>query len=348
MNYRNVVIIGGGAWGTALAINLSRNSNVVLVVRSAAEAAKIQRSRENVRYLPGTQMPEGIRVTDDLNKAMLRAEIVLVATPVIAFESVVTAVAEIRRDLPVIWGCKGICPDSGEPLSIMAESILGRDSCFGVVSGPCFASGLAEQHPTAMAVATNSNKLATLAIARGLSNRFLRLYANSDLVGVQICGAIKNIYAIAAGVIDSSGWSENTRAAMLTRAVSETRLYLKKHTSKRSTLMGLSGVGDLYLTCGSRLSRNYQVGMGLATGRPLADVLAGLGHVAEGVAATRLIHQRASLLGVEMPIVEAVRQILDGEKTPQECAAVLMAREVTYEKKKPLCRPEAAKQQPAA
>jgi glycerol-3-phosphate dehydrogenase (NAD(P)+) len=256
MNYRNVVIIGGGAWGTAMAINLSRKSNIVLVVRSAAEAEKIQRSRENVRYLPGMQMPAGIRVTADLNEALLQAQIVIVATPVSGFESVVTAVAEIRRDLPVIWGCKGICPHSGEPLSVMAESILGRDSCFGVVSGPCFASGLAEQHPTALVVATNSDKLATLSIARGLSHDFLRVYANSDLVGVQICGAVKNIYAIAAGVIDGSGWSENTRAAMLTRAVAETRLYLKKHQSKRSTLMGLSGFGDLYLTCGSRRSRN--------------------------------------------------------------------------------------------
>jgi glycerol-3-phosphate dehydrogenase (NAD(P)+) len=150
---------------------------------------------------------------------------------------------------------------------------------------------------------------------------------------VQVCGAIKNVYAIAAGVIDGCGWSENTRAAMLTRAVAEAGLYLKKHKGKRSTLMGLSGFGDLYLTCSSRMSRNYQVGLSLAANIPLSQAVARLGHVAEGVATTRLIHQRASLLGVEMPIVAAVHQILDGGKTPQECAAILMARNITYEKR---------------
>jgi glycerol-3-phosphate dehydrogenase (NAD(P)+) len=333
MTCRNILIIGGGAWGTALAINLSRKLNVVLVVRSPKDAARIEKFRENTTYLPGVTIPPGVRVTSDLEPAMMWAQLVLIATPVSSFERVLGQIAKIRSDLPIIWGCKGICPKSGEPLSVMAESLLGPNACYGVLSGPCFASGLAALHPTAVVVATNSGKALTLGIARTLSNSHLRVYANSDLVGVQVCGAIKNVYAIAAGVIDGCGWSENTRAAMLTRAVAEAGLYLKKHKGKRSTLMGLSGFGDLYLTCSSRMSRNYQVGLSLAANIPLSQAVARLGHVAEGVATTRLIHQRASLLGVEMPIVAAVHQILDGGKTPQECAAILMARNITYEKR---------------
>lgn len=333
MNTRSIVIIGGGAWGTALAINLAQRTNVVLVIRSEREAARVELTRENERYLPGMRIPAAVKVTADLEGALLSARLILIATPVSAFESILTSVAAIRRDLPVIWGCKGICPKTGEPLSVLAESILGSDACFGVVSGPCFASGLAELHPTAISIATNSGKATTLELARSLSNSHLRVYSNSDLVGVQICGAIKNVYAIAAGIIDGCGWNENTRAAMLTRAVAEAKRYLKKHDGKRSTLMGLSGFGDLYLTCCSRLSRNYQVGMALAAKMPLEDAVKRLGHVAEGVVATRLIHKRALLLGVEMPIVAAVNLILDGGKTPLECASILMNRDITHEKK---------------
>ena len=334
MTYRNVVIIGGGAWGTALAISLSQNLSVTLVIRSPQEVEDIREKKENSRYLPGIRVPDSVCITSDLASVIPGADLVLIAAPVSAFESVVSAVAAIRKDIPVIWGCKGFCSVTGEPLSLLAEKILGKDACFGVLSGPSFASGLAEQHPTAVVVATNSDKEKTLAIARALSNRCLRVYANSDLIGVQICGAIKNVYANAAGIIDGSGWGENTRAAMLTRAVAEAKLYLKKHGSKRSTLMGLSGFGDLYLTCSSRLSRNYQIGMALASNVPLADALEKIGHVVEGVSVTHLIRQRASVLDIEMPIVAAVSEVINGNKTPHECVTMLMARDIKHEKRK--------------
>ena len=151
---------------------------------------------------------------------------------------------------------------------------------------------------------------------------------------MQICGAIKNVYAIAAGIIDGCGWGVNTRAAMMTRAIAETKTFLKAHKAKRSTLMGLSGFGDLFLTCSSRQSRNYQVGMGLASGTPLGTVLENLGHVAEGVQTARLICRRADALGIEMPLIHAVNEILDGVRSPRECAVALMARGIKHEKSK--------------
>ena len=333
MRIEKIAIIGGGAMGTALAINFSKKLKVSLVVRSAEVADEIRRTRVNSRYLPGVAIPETVRVLSCLEDALKDADLVLVATPADAFESVLGSLAGMRRDLPLIWGCKGFSPATGEPLSTVAAAVLGPDACFGVFSGPGFAQGLAANDPTAVVVATNSGNDVTLAIAEALSNETLRVYANPDLVGVQICGAIKNVYAIAAGVIDGCGWGENTRAAMMTRAVAEAKQYLALHSSDESTLMGLSGFGDLYLTCGSRLSRNYQVGMGLASGDSLQDVLGKLGHVAEGVNTTRLIRMRAAALGVEMPIVAAVDDILNGRQTPRECAAALMGRDIKYEKR---------------
>jgi glycerol-3-phosphate dehydrogenase (NAD(P)+) len=210
--------------------------------------------------------------------------------------------------------------------------LLGSKACFGVLSGPSFAQSLADNDPTAVVVSANKDHQTVLRIAAGLSNKTLRVYANSDLVGVQICGAIKNVYAIAAGVIDGCGWRENTRAAMITRAVAEAKRYLKAHRAKRSTLMGLSGFGDIYLTCGSRSSRNYQVGMALAAGKSLSEALSSIGHVAEGTNTARLMLKRAEILGVEMPLIRAVNDILDGSKTPHECAAALMSRETRHEK----------------
>ena len=217
---------------------------------------------------------------------------------------------------------------------MIAAELLAEDTIYGVVSGPSFAEGLALGDPTALVVATNSGREETLALAEALSNDSLRVYANSDLVGVQICGAIKNVYAIAAGIIDGCGWGVNTRAAMMTRSIAEAKIFLKAHMAKRSTLMGLSGFGDFYLTCGSRQSRNYQVGIALASGTPLAAVLENLGHVAEGVQTARLICHRAETLGIEMPIARAVNEILDGLKSPRDCAAALMARDIKHEKPK--------------
>ena len=332
MSFRNIAIIGSGAMGTALAINLSKKSAVSLLFRSAQDADEIRESRINKRYLPEASLPSEVHISADRAAALEVADLVLIASPVSAFAEVLKSVAGLRREVPIIWSCKGLCPLSGEPLSVLAEKMLGSKACFGVFSGPSFAASLAANEPTAVVVATNRKHHTVLKIASGLSNESLRVYANSDLIGVQICGAIKNVYAIAAGVIDGCGWRENTRAAMITRAVAEAKCYLEAHDSKRSTLMGLSGFGDIYLTCGSRSSRNYQVGMALAAGKTLAEALSSIGHVAEGTNTARLILKRAKVLGLDMPLVQAVNDVLDGSKTPHECVAALMTREIRHEK----------------
>lgn len=327
MPFRNITIVGGGAMGTALAVNLAKKLEVRFVVRS--RAAEIAKSRENPRYLPGRRLPDNVTVVDDLELA--EEGPVLLAIPTSAFESVLEAVAPHLGARPLLWACKGFAPGSGELLSETAARRLGPEACYGVLSGPSFAEGLVTNDPTAVVVATNAGPKTTLEIAEGLSNASLRVYANSDLAGVQICGAIKNVYAIASGVIDGCGWGENTRAAMVTRAIAEVKRFLDRHACDPATLLGLSGFGDIYLTCGSRLSRNYQVGLALAGGKSLDEALAALGHVAEGVHTARLIRQRAAALGVEMPISNAVNDVLEGRKTPQECAATLMGREIKQE-----------------
>lgn len=333
MVLREIAVIGGGALGSSLAINLSRRKPIRLVVRSAGDVAEILRTRTNPRYLPEHRIPDAVDVSTNLAAALETADLALVATPAGAFAEVVGAVAAARPGLPVIWGCKGFCPRNGEPLSTAAAEILAPGTVHGVLSGPGFAEGLASGDPTALVVATNAGTETTLAVAEALSNESLRVYANPDLIGVQICGAIKNVYAIAAGIIDGCGWGVNTRAAMMTRAVAETRVLLKAWNGKRSTLVGLSGFGDFHLTCGSRQSRNYQVGMALASGVPLARALEDLGHVAEGVQTARLICGRAEAAGIDMPLARAVTEILDGVRSPRECAAALMAREIRSEKK---------------
>ncbi len=331
MSSSNIAIIGGGSLGTALAVNLSKKHGVNLYLRSVEDASKTALSRQNDHYLPGFKLADNVVVTSDLSEAVRGVDMILIATPVSAFESILAAVEPLRAKAPVIWGCKGCCRESGAPLSEIAAKLLGKDAIFGVLSGPGFSEGLAAGDPTALVVATNTNRKETLKIASSLSNNSLRVYANNDLEGVQICGAIKNVYAIAAGIIEGCGWGPNTRAAMMARAVSEIKLYLGKHKVKKSTLMGLSGFGDIYLTCGSKQSRNYQVGLALAEGKTLDEVLSQLGHVAEGVSTTRFILKRAESFGLEMPIVTAVHSILEGSHTPQQCATALMAREIKHE-----------------
>ncbi|MES2995445.1 MAG: NAD(P)H-dependent glycerol-3-phosphate dehydrogenase [Verrucomicrobiota bacterium] len=332
MNDRGIAIIGGGALGSAWAVNLAKRLRVSLLVRSQEVADAITAAGENIRYLPNVAIPSDVTVTVDWDEALANCELILIATPANAFGEVLANVDLRCRKIPVVWCSKGFCPVSGEPLSLEAERILGPDACYGVLSGPSFAEGIAANDPTAVVVATNSGHQRTLGIAEFLSNESLRVYANSDLIGVQVCGVIKNVYAIAAGIIDGCGWGVNTRAAMVTRAIAEAKRYLESYPSMESTLMGLAGFGDIYLTCSSRVSRNYQVGLGLASGKPLAVIVEGLGHVAEGIHSARLIHKRATGLGIDMPLVAAVNAVLDGVHTPRECATALMARDVKYEK----------------
>lgn len=308
-----VGVLGAGAWGTALALALARQHAVLLWTRDVQSCTDMADERENRRYLPGFAIPDEIRIEPDLGTAIEACELLLVATPVAGLRTTLAGLSGLIR-VPVIWACKGLEAQTGAlPHQVVAEAI-GADAACGALSGPTFAVEVASGLPTALTLAC-----ADLALARKLvetlSTSRLRFYANDDVLGVEIGGAVKNILAIAAGVSDGMGFGLNARAALITRGLAEIARLGLALGGRHETFMGLSGMGDLILTCTGDLSRNRRVGLELSTGASLDDILAGLGHTAEGVNTAREVARMADRLGVDMPITRAVKSILfDGVK----------------------------------
>jgi glycerol-3-phosphate dehydrogenase (NAD(P)+) len=325
-----VAILGAGAWGTALAAHLghaSRTTAVRLWARDARQSGVIESSRENVRYLPGARLPPSVSVLSDLHRAVDGASLVIVATPIGAL---VDLVEKLRSsvDAPLIWVGKGFVatPDAaGVALAHQRVAPLWR-SPVGVISGPSFAEEVARGLPTAVSVAATERTLAEN-VARRLRGEAFRAYVSDDLIGIEVGGAIKNVLAIAAGASDGLGFGNNARAALVTRGLAETGRLSIALGGKRETLMGLAGLGDLVLTCTGDLSRNRRVGLALAAGEPLDTITAGLGHVAEGIAAARAAHTLALSLDVEMPICAAVYRVLYENLSPRRAVEALLARE---------------------
>lgn len=305
----NITILGAGAWGTALAISLSTRHRVTLWARDAAQIAAMRTSHCNQRYLQESALPEALHLTSDLNDAFASAEFILVAVPIAALRTTLRQIAQLSAPVPVIWACKGFEADTAQlPHQIAAET-LPQTFQYGVLSGPSFAQEVARGLPTALTLASGDGEFARQA-AQSLHHARLRIYSSTDIVGVEVGGAIKNVLAIAAGISDGMGFGLNARAALITRGLAEmTRLGLKMGGCAE-TLGGLSGAGDLILTCTGDLSRNRQVGMLLAQQKTLPDILRQLGHVAEGVYTVRAVHGLAQRLGVDMPICAAVYRVL--------------------------------------
>ncbi len=305
----NIAVLGAGAWGTALAVSLAPRHNVVLWARDAGQIAAMAASRRNQRYLPGIDLPEGLQLTHDLDAALAAAELVLVVVPVSALRTTLQRVATLSKPVPVVWACKGFEAETAElPHQVVAET-LPQDFSYGVLSGPSFALEVARGLPTALTLASNDGDFAQRA-AHALHHPRLRIYSSTDVVGVEVGGAVKNVLAIAAGIADGMGFGYNARAALITRGLAEmTRLGIKLG-GRAETLGGLSGAGDLILTCTGDLSRNRQVGILLAQQHALPDILDRLGHVAEGVYTVREIHHLAQREGVDMPICNAVYRVL--------------------------------------
>jgi glycerol-3-phosphate dehydrogenase (NAD(P)+) len=305
----NIAVLGAGAWGTALAISLSSHHHVILWARDAGQIAAMSGSRSNRRYLPEISLPPELRLTHDLSAALADAELVLVVVPVSALRATLRRVAQTCRPVPVVWACKGFEAETAQlPHQVVAET-LPQDFPCGVLSGPSFALEVARGLPTALTLASNDGEFARRA-AQALHHARLRIYSSTDVVGVEVGGAVKNVLAIAAGIADGMGFGHNARAALITRGLAEmTRLGIKLG-GRAETLGGLSGAGDLILTCTGDLSRNRQVGMLLAQQHALPDILRQLGHVAEGVYTVREIHHLAQRLGVNMPICAAVYDVL--------------------------------------
>ncbi len=330
-----IIVLGAGAWGTALAISASQNPlashEVVLWARDPAQAAAMQAGRVNARYLPDLPLPAALRVidgpADGLAGLVAGHDLVVIGTPMAGLRGVLQQIRDF--DQPVAWLCKGFEPAGAGPHGLLAHEVQAEVAPglrAGVLSGPSFAQEVARSQPTAL-VAASAHAPVRERLLQAFHGPTLRVYENEDIVGVEVGGAVKNVLAIATGLCDGLGLGLNARAALITRGLAEmTRLGLALG-ARAETFMGLSGLGDLVLTATGDLSRNRKVGLLLAQGQTLAQAVASLGHVAEGVYCARTVVQRARALGVEMPIAEAVVGLLDGRMQPAQAVAALMGRE---------------------
>jgi len=319
-----IAILGAGAWGTAIAVVAASRHDVQLFARDPGQAQTLRSDRENARYLPGVVLPAGVDVTADLAAASNAADLLVIATPTSGLRATMTALAGSAALAPVVWLCKGFERDSGKlGHQIVAEELPGHPA--GPLSGPSFAQEVAAGQPTALTVAGSTAvcEIATAAFHAGA----LRVYATDDVAGVEVGGAVKNVMAIATGIADALRLGNNARAALITRGLAEiTRLGVALG-ARIETFMGLTGVGDLILTCTGDLSRNRQVGLRLGRGEPLERALAELGHVAEGVWSAPEVIRRARELNVDMPITEAVCAVLADRLAPQSALEQLLARD---------------------
>ena len=331
-----IVVLGAGAWGTALAVSAAGQPHrVTLWARSASQVWAMEQGRQNQRYLPGVVLPPALACSavgmDGLLALVADADLVVVATPMAALRPMLTALRGCRA--PVAWLCKGFEAPVCKPYGLLAHEIQGLiapELRAGVLSGPSFALEVARGQPTAL-VAASVFEAVRQALVAAFHSPTLRVYANEDMVGVEVGGAVKNVLAIATGLCDGMHLGLNARAALITRGLAEmTRLGVALG-ARAETFMGLSGLGDLVLTATGDLSRNRQVGLALAQGQTLQQATSALGHVAEGVYSARTVVQRATLLGVDMPIAQAVVDLLDGQMTPRQAVARLMGREPTAE-----------------
>lgn len=321
-----VAILGSGAWGTALAVSFASRHQVTLWARDTRQVEVMRISRRNQRYLPDIDLPAELKLSADLDETLTDVELVIVAVPVAALRSTLQQIARLPSPVAVIWVCKGFESETSQLPHQIVTDILPPSFPRGVLSGPSFAQEVARNLPTALTLASSDGEFAQRT-AKNLHHSRLRIYSSTDVVGVEIGGAVKNVLAIAAGISDGMQMGLNARAALLTRGLAEmTRLGLQMG-GRAETLGGLSGVGDLILTCTGDLSRNRQVGMLLAQQHSLPSILEQLGHVAEGVYTAREVYRIAQQNKVEMPICEAVYRLLYENLSANQAVEALLNRQ---------------------
>ncbi|MCL2873290.1 MAG: NAD(P)-dependent glycerol-3-phosphate dehydrogenase [Betaproteobacteria bacterium] len=325
-------VLGAGAWGTAFALHLTRLPSaprVILWEFDAQQAKTVARDRVNTRFLPGVPLPPELHITASLEEAAREASLLLAAPPVAVLPELIENCRRIfvahSTVPPFFWLSKGLLSD-GENVLLPHQKLAPRwPTAVGIVSGPTFAQEVAQGLPTALVVAATQREAAEQ-VAAHIRGDTLRVYANDDLSGVEIGGAVKNVLAIAAGISDGLKLGHNARATLMTRGLAEMARLAEALGGQRTTLMGLAGLGDLVLTCTGDLSRNRRVGMMLAEGLALPDILARLGHVAEGVPAARAVTRLAQQHAIEMPIAAMVSQILDGKLAVKAAVEALLQR----------------------
>ena len=328
-----MAVVGAGSWGTALAIQLARNDNDVrLWARDEAAIAAMARDRENSRYLPGCPLPERLTPEPDLARAVAAADDVLVVVPSHALRACLRSLRDLLAESQrVIWATKGLEPESALLPDRVAAEELGAARATAVLSGPSFAGEVGRGMPTAVTIAS-----ADADFARDMAGAFhdgvFRVYTASDVVGVGVGGAVKNVLAIAVGISDGLGYGANARALLITRGLSEMMRLGEKLGGERGTLVGMAGLGDLLLTCTDDQSRNRRMGLALAAGHDVASAEREIRQVVEGVRVAREVHRIAEQLGVEMPIASQAYRVLHEGVSPPEAVRRLTDRPFRSEK----------------
>lgn len=330
--HRPVIVLGAGSWGTALALQFARAGRpTFLWGRDTAHLSQLASERVNRRYLPDAPFPETLIVEPSLERALAPCQDILVAVPSHALRSTLTAIAPFITDgMRLSWATKGFELGTGCLPHQVAAQVLGENLPMAVLSGPTFAKEVGAGLPTAMTVAANDEEFAR-ALAVSLSSNHFRVYTSTDVVGVEVGGAIKNVLAIGAGMSDGLGFGANTRIALITRGLVEmTRLGLSLG-AKKETFMGLAGLGDLVLTCTDNLSRNRRFGLAVAAGKSAAQAQTDIGQVVEGVQAAQAVREVAERQKVEMPICEQVYAVIYQNVSPAHAVKQLMSRELKAE-----------------
>lgn len=331
-----IAILGAGSWGTALAIVLSHaheKHDISLWARAEGLAATIRQRRVNETYLPGHPIPPRVNVTHEMREAVHDASVVIGAIPAAHARRVYSSMLpHVPRNAAIVSATKGLEPESHARMSEVVTQVLSaeRSPRFAVLSGPSFAAEAAAGHPTAVVVASSDRELAE-ELQKTFAGPSFRLYTNDDVLGVELAGAMKNVVAIAAGACQGIGLGSNSLAALITRGLAEMVRLAEALGAKRDTLSGLAGLGDLVLTCTGALSRNRYVGIELGKGRALAEILAGMKMVAEGVGTAAALMALAQTLSVELPITEQVTAILYEGRSPQEAIRSIMERPLRRE-----------------
>jgi len=324
-----VSVLGAGSWGTALAIHLARiGHHVSLWARAPEFAARLSDAGENGVYLPGVRFPPTLKPTGSLAAACADPDMLMFVCPSSGVRALAEAVRPLVGHRPlIVSGVKGVEQETRMTMSAVLEQVLGDDHrpCVAALSGPSFAREVAQAMPTAVTAAARDPSAAE-AVQRLLNGPTFRVYTTTDVIGVEIGGAVKNVIAVAAGVSDGLGFGHNSRAALITRGLAEITRLATRLGADRQTLAGLSGLGDLVLTCTGDLSRNRTVGLRIGRGERLADIVASMQEVAEGIPNTRSVRDLACSVGVEMPITEQMYLLLYEDKSPRQVVIDLMTR----------------------
>lgn len=329
---KQIAIIGAGSWGTALAVMAARAEHQVrLWSRNSAVVSSINEQRVNSRYLSSTAIPENVVATEDLGSALRGVSMVLIAVPSHAARETLAAMSPLLGEATIIVSVtKGIEIDTTKRISEIVKEVVGSAHPFVALSGPSFAKEVVDGHPTAI-VAASKDSAAARAVQNDLSFENLRIYTNTDVVGTELGGSVKNVMAIAAGMTAGLGFGANSVAALITRGLAEITRLARREGAQMETLMGLAGLGDLVLTCTGSLSRNRFVGEELGKGRTLDEITADLNEVAEGINTARAVKKLADRVGLEMPITNEVNAVLYDGKPVRDAVAELMSRPLREE-----------------